>query len=240
MSTLSHRKSALVTRKQLEAMPLPLSLGAQHNPVPHHLLVETLRVEIQERGYDIQREQYALGMQGSALFGVIDLMPPGVVDVTERGLSLGFRNSTNATLAIKVVAGTRVFVCDNLALSGDLIAVLKRNTKGLDIGQALTAGFDTFLRHATSLDLQIARLRATLITDLDAKARVFDVFAAKIVPVHLFDDVNDAYFGQVGEDCAPRTAWGLHNAFTRSLKTLGPTSAFNVNVALGRAFGMVS
>lgn len=240
MSTLSHAKSPLVTRADLRSMPLPVSLGAQHNPIPHHMLVEYLHVEAQERGYSVEREQYALGMSGSALFGVMDLMPPGVVDVAERGLSLGFRNSTNSTLAIKVVAGTRVFVCDNLALSGDLIAVLRRNTKGLDLGAALTAGFDTFLRHASTLDLQIARLQATTITDLEAKAWVFDVFAQKVVPIHLFDDVSQAYFGQVGEDCAPRTAWGLHNAFTRGLKKLGPTSAFNANVALGRAFGMTT
>jgi hypothetical protein len=39
-------------------------------------------------------------------------------------------------------------------------------------------------------------------------------------------------------DCQPRTAWGLHNAFTRAMKDLVPTSAFNRSVALGRAFGM--
>ena len=240
--SLIHKKSALVSLQQLKALPIPISLGAQHNPVPHHLLIETLRVEAEERGYSVEREQYALGMNGSALFGIMDLMPAGVTANEaheERGLSLGFRNSTNATLAIKVVAGTRVFVCDNLALSGDLIAVLRRNTKGLDLGEALKAGFDKFLQHATSLDLQIMRLQATAITDLEAKARVFDIFAAKVVPVHLFDDVELHYFRPEDTDCQPRTAWGLHNAFTRAMKKLVPTSAFNANVALGRAFGMV-
>jgi len=167
-------------------------------------------------------------------------MPPGVVDVTERGLSLGFRNSTNGTLAIKIVAGARVFVCDNLALSGDMIAVLRRNTRGLDLTEALSLGFNKFVQHAGALDIQIMQLQAKAISDLEAKARVFDVFAAKVVPVHLFDDVEQFYFHPADEmtDCQPRTAWGLHNAFTRAMKKMPPSTGFNATVALGRAFGM--
>ena len=241
MSSLSHSKSKLVRFDDLSTLPVPVPLGAQHNPVPHSLLVDALRVEAQERGYDITREQLALGMSGSALFGVMDLMPRGVVSVDDsRGLSLGFRNSTNATLAIKMVAGTRVFVCDNLALSGDLIAVLRRNTRGLDLVDALKRGFDKFQQHATTLDLHIMRLQATMISDLEAKARVFDVFASRIVPVHLFDDVEKSYFhpADTMTDCQPRTAWALHNAFTRALQKLTPGRKLDATVALGRAFGM--
>jgi hypothetical protein len=239
-SRISHGKSTLATMEQLEAMPYPMKLGASHEPIPHYLLASALSIEAQERGYSITRAQYALGMKGSALFGVMDLMPPGVVDVTsDRGMSIGFRNSTNATLAIKVVAGTRVFVCDNLCMSGDMIAVLKRNTKNLDLLDALKHGFDQFLQHASALDLHIARLQATMISDLQAKAMVFDAFAQQVLPVHLFDDVSMAYF-QPAEfpDCQPRTQWGLHNAFTRALKQLQPARAFSSNVALGKMFGL--
>lgn len=242
-SLSAHRKgSSLVTLDQLRALPTPASRGPQHEPVPHHLLARALMVEAQERGYDVRRQQFALGMNGSALFGVLDLMPPGVVDVEDRGMSLGFRNSTNSTLAIKVVAGTRVFVCDNLALSGDLIAVLRRNTTGLDLNDALKAGFDKFLQHASALDLHVARLQATAIVDMEAKARIFDIFAQRVVPIHLFDDVERSYFHPTDDmtDCQPRTAWGLHNAFTRAMKVLSPGRAFATNVALGRAFGMMS
>lgn len=242
-SSISSAKSQLVSAAQLEQLPPPPSRGPVHQPIPHWLLAKVLRVEAEERGYDVRREQFALGMRGSALFGVMDLMPQGVVATeSERGLSIGFRNSTNSTLAIKVVAGTRVFVCDNLALSGDLIAVLRRNTVNLDLESALRQGFDKFLKHATTLDIQIARLQATAITDMEAKARVFDIFAAKVVPVHLFDDVERFYFHpeDAMTDCQPRTAWGLHNAFTRAMKSLPPARSFSANVDLGRAFGMVT
>jgi hypothetical protein len=239
---VTHSGAHKATFEELEALPEPKKLGSVHNPIPHALLVRALRVEAQERGYDVSREQFALGMEGSALFGVMDLMPAGVVDVTDRGMSLGFRNSTNATLAIKVVAGTRVFVCDNLALSGDLIAVLRRNTLNLDLEEALKVGFEKFLQHASALDIHVARLQAAAITDMAAKAKVFDIFAARIVPVHLFDDVEAAYFRPTDEmlDCQPRTEWGLHNAFTRAIKKLSAPRGFAANVALARAFRMTA
>lgn len=247
MSNLSSKKSRIVTAAELAMLPEPEARGSVHEPIPHHLLVAALRVEAQERGYDVRREQLALGMSGSAIFGVMDLMPPGVVNVDyaepadeSRGLSIGFRNSTNSTLAVKVVAGTRVFVCDNLALSGDLIALQRRNTRGLDVEAAIKEGFDKFLQHASALDRHVARMQAAAISDMAAKARIFDAFAQRVVPVHLFDDVNANYFKPKDDmlDCQPRTEWGLHNAFTRTLKSLGPSRSFASNVALGRLFGM--
>lgn len=239
-ASLSHNRSQLATFDNLVALPEPQKIGNVHQPIPHELLVRALRVEAEERGYQVTREQFALAGGGSRLFGVIDLMPEGVTVAEDRGLSLGFRNSTNSTLALKMVAGSRVFVCDNMVLSGDLIAVLRRNTIGLDLEAALRAGFEKFLEHAGTLDRQIARLQAKEILDLEAKARIFDIFAQRVVPVHLFDEVGRYYFSPADDatDCHPRTVWGLHNAFTRALKVLPPATAFSTTVALGRAFGL--
>lgn len=244
---LSHRKSQLVTSAQLAALPEVLPRGANHEPVPHWLLAKALKVEAEERGYTVTSESFAVNAAGSRLFGVMDLMPPGVVSVEqrlacdERGLSIGFRNSTNSSMAIKIVAGQRVFVCDNMVLSGDMIALQRRNTVGLDLEMELREGFNKFLTHASTLDRQIARLQAAQITDLAAKAMAFDVFAARVVPVHLFDDVERFYFHPADDmvDCQPRTEWGLHNAFTRAMKQLPPATAFGATVALGEAFGLV-
>jgi hypothetical protein len=39
-------------------------------------------------------------------------------------------------------------------------------------------------------------------------------------------------------DCAPRTRFGLHNAFTRAIKQLAPAPAFEANLGLGSLFGL--
>lgn len=46
----------------------------------------------------------------------MDAMPMS----NEMGFAIGFRNSHNKTMALSLTAGTRVFVCDNMAFNGEI------------------------------------------------------------------------------------------------------------------------
>jgi hypothetical protein len=245
LSTYSPKfASKLTSYDALTHLPLPVALGSNHKPVPHATLIDAIRKEIAIRGWAVQREQYAVGKKGAALFGVIDLQPtvPIISAHETRGISLGLRNSTNESIAITVISGERVFVCDNLVMSGDLIAISRKNTTNLDLHDAIAKGFDKFLIHIVALDVELVRLQETPITDPAAKVMIFDVFAAGIVPVRLFDDVERFYFHPSEDmtDCTPRTAWAAMNAFTRALKDLPPVSLISTSVALGKHFGLKS
>jgi hypothetical protein len=242
----SKMKARRVSFEDLAAMPTPQSMGIKHNPVPHAMLVEGILEEIADRGFIPSKQQYAVSGNGQALFGVIDLAPVGtsglVADSGQQGLSIGFRNSVNQSMAIKAVAGTRVFVCDNLALSGDLIALSRKNTTGLDLAEELKAGFAKFIVQAEVMAAQVQELTGHALSNDEAKVIIFDAFAAKFLPVRLMDDVANFYFkaSEATPDCQPRTMWGLHNSFTRALKALSPISAFEANLALGKQFGLSS
>jgi len=234
-----------VSYDALAALPEPPVLGPHHKPIPHHVLIDGFRQEAAARRMTIVQEQFALGAKGAALFGVMDfehttatVLGPEIP--TETGLSLGFRSANNLSLAIRAVAGARVFVCDNLALSGDMFAISRKHTNGLDLEAAIRLGFDKFLGQACNLATQIANLNVGEITDEAAKVLIFDVFSLAVLPVKLFADVNRFYFEQSDErpDCRPRTAWGLHNAITRAIKDLKPVPAFAATVATGRFFGL--
>ena len=234
----------LTTLAALQALPEPVALGPMHKPVAHAALVHAIHQQIDQRGFMVKREQLALSAKGHALFGVMDLTATQgeLLTDSQRGLSFGFRNSTDCSLGIQAVAGTRVFVCDNLALSGDLFAIKRKNTTGLDLGAAVATGFDKFLQHVTQFEIEITRLQGTVISDGQAKEVIFDAFNASIVPVRLFDDVSRFYFKPTDEqtDCQPRSLWGLHNAFTRAMKDLSPVRLFGANVSLGKLFGLRS
>jgi hypothetical protein len=238
--------SKLVTLDALRGLPAPLALGRMHKPVAHATLVDAIRGEADSRGYLVKREQLALAANNAALFGVMDLVPKddqvNLVGNQERGLSFGFRNATDQSMGIYAVAGARVFVCDNLALSGSMFALKRKNTTGLDLGDAMAGGFDKFLQHAVALDISIARLQATILGDGAAKAVIFDIFSARVMPSRLFDDVDRFYFHPTDEqtDCQPRSLWGIHNACTRAMKDLSPVRGFNANVALGNLLGVKS
>lgn len=230
--------SKLVTKAALDALPEPVALGTRHKPIPHGVLVGEILEEVERRDYLAVREQYALAADNQALFGVLDLKPKNAMVSSDRGVSFGFRTSTNSTLSLQGVAGTRVFVCDNLALSGSMITFKNKSTTRLDLGAVLASGFDKFMQHEAILEVQIARLTETSISDGEAKQRIFDVFNAKVVPVRLFDDVSRFYFhpGDDMTDVQPRSLWGLHNAFTRAMRDLTPVRLFNASAALGKAF----
>jgi hypothetical protein len=239
LSSLSHTHSQLVTQGQLDALPAPVSRGPIHAPIPHGVLVDAMKARARAEGYEVSRQLCAISGHGRRLFGVLDLVAP-TQGREDRGFSIGFRNSTDTTLGIRMVAGVRVFVCDNLALSGDLIALQRRNTSRLDLEDALKEGFARFLTHAGTLDTQIEAMKTTPLADGEAKARAYDIFARHVLPLRLFTAVEDYYFHPVKgmEDCRPRTLWSLHNACTRAMKTLTPTRAFAANIALGQAFGL--
>lgn len=247
-------ESKLVSVDTLRALPTPLALGRHHKPVPHAVLVDTVHREIERRGYMVGREQLALGRNGAALFGVMDLVPTafdlvpvnpntGVSVLATRGMSFGIRNATDGSLAIRAVAGTRVFVCDNLAMSGSMFALSRKNTTRLDLADAVATGFDRFLQHSSALSLEIARLQSTPMDDRQAKVLIYDVFASGILPYRLLPDVHRFYFNTDAverPDCEPRSLWGLHNACTRAIQDLTPARLFGASIALGCHFDIDS
>lgn len=244
MTHSSRFQSQITSLAALQAMPEPIPMGPMHKPVAHAALVDAIHAQVDQRGFRIVKEQLALGAKGAALFGVIDMAPVqgDLVVSAERGMSFGFRNSTDQSMAIQGVAGTRVTVCDNLMLSGDLFAIQRKNTSGLDLMKAMVEAFEKFLKHSSTLDIEIMRLQATVVADAVAKEVIFDAFNQGVVPVKLFDDVSRFYFKATDEtpDCTPRSLWGLHNSFTRAMKELSPVRSFAATVALGKLFGLRS
>jgi hypothetical protein len=200
--------------------------------------VDAIHAEAESRGLCISKEEFALGHGGAALFAVFDFSRE--MAAGESGFALGLRSSQDQSLALRGAAGARVFVCDNLALAGSVFAFNRKHTSRLDLALTIRAGFDRYEHDAAQLASDIGRLRAEEIAPGRAKQLIYDAIAQRAIPPRLFHQVHEGYFepSQDRPDCAPRTLWGLHNAFTRALKKLSPPRAWSANVGLGRLFGL--
>lgn len=231
----AHKNTNLVTREQLAALPVVIGTDS-FKPVAHIELVESLERVLNERDIVIVREQYAMGKDGLRLFGTLDLTLNGISGTCA---SLGLRTANNRTMALQMIAGLRVFVCDNMAFSGDTIIMKRRHTSGLNLMQELFRSMDEYEKHYRKLKSEVESLKGYGMSDVAAKVMIHDVFAKQVMPVRLMPSVSNEYFAenQRHEDFAPRTAWSLLNAFTEVAKAMPLTTRIKASQLVGKAFG---
>ncbi len=175
--------SAYVTRAYVEALPPVPTLGRWHRPIPHIELVDQLLKTSRAHGLEVKRERFVSQSDGQILFALFDFARD--VD-SERGWSIGLRSSTNSRLAVELVAGFTVFVCDNLLLAGDTIVLHRKSTRRFDLRKGLEAGFLRYEARMEKLDAQVETMRRTVLDRDDVKRTLFDVFARRALPSRLF------------------------------------------------------
>lgn len=250
---IAHCGAQVVTLKELEAIPAPKALGPRHYPVSHKDLVEATRYELEKVGLEPYKEQYAVSNEGAKLFATWDLAPTeekGLVLIperakSERGLAFGFRHGNDRSLAIEMVCGSRVFVCDNMAFSGDSVILHRMHTKNVHLRDEVGRGITRMLDGYTNFEANIDRIENTKLTDEQAKALLIDAFMKiKVLAPKYLRPTFEWYFRNFEQapDCAPRSAYGLLNAFTRTLKdeVKSPTVRYEATAKVGRFFGLRS
>src|SRR5664279_3505116 len=122
-----HRGAMEVTRHELDLIPLPEATES-YTPVSHYHLSDRLLTISRDilTDYVLTGEKYALARQGNQLFAFLQFRNGD----SDLGLSVAFRNSYDRSMSVGMAIGASVFICDNLALTGE-IAVMKKHTKGV-------------------------------------------------------------------------------------------------------------
>jgi len=231
---LSHVDTDLVTREQLALVKTPVATRS-FKPVPHIELINTLEHVLRLNHITIRKEQFALRRDGSTLFGVLSL---AYEDTADGMAALGLRTANNRTMSIQLCAGLSVFVCDNMVFRGDLIALNRKHTSGLDLRTEIQQAVMRFQNHFGRLTAEITTLKDRRLSDTAAKAIIHDVFARGILPLRLLPEASHLYFEPFVDEFRPRNAWSLHNAFTAAAKEMPITTRMSAIQELGRMFGM--
>ena len=95
-------------------------------------LIETLGF----RHIAVVHDEYAVSPDGMRLFGVLDLG----TEIQGCRFSIGLRNSHDKTMRPALVCGHRVFVCSNMAFTGDYTPVLAKHSKSFSLLDAISVG----------------------------------------------------------------------------------------------------
>src|SRR5262252_4551057 len=183
--------TAKLTRQELAEVPTP-SGTATHRPVPHVEVVETLVETLSFRHIGVVKEEYSVSQDGMKMFGVLDL------DTGMPGcrFSIGVRNSHDRSMRLAAVVGVRVFVCENMAFSGDFEPVLAKHSKHFSLQNALSIGVDQMQRNFDGMRMQVESWRESQLADVTAKLIIYRAFIQSEleVPKALARPVHDLYF----------------------------------------------
>jgi hypothetical protein len=236
-----HRGGVRHTRDELATLPTPDPTDTW-KPIPHYDLVSSLVEGLQKHDIQITREAYATSGQDHArFFGVLDLVIPGLAQ-PDYAMALGIRGSNDRSMAIQATAGARVFVCDNLAFSGDsgTIVLRKKHTSRLDLSAVVPPAIDAYLDRAGQFVLDIEQMKSLELSEARAKEVVYNAFIREhVMPLRYLPEVHRLYFDdqEQRDKFDARSMWSLHNAFTEVVKNLRVMPQQHAGVSIGRYFG---
>src|SRR5438093_3947750 len=91
--------------------------------VPYGRLLEEVKLQVPRFGLKVVGERFALARDGNQMFGVLSCTNGH--NAEDWCLAIGLRSSYDRSLAVGLVAGSHVFVCDNLAFHGETEATRK-------------------------------------------------------------------------------------------------------------------
>src|SRR4051794_40060146 len=123
---VTHCGARQVERPELDRIEPPPATASWF-PVKHATVIDTVGGALTGAGFEIRAAKYALSRGDARLFATMDLATPLSTGVS---LAVGVRNSVDKSLPLGFVAGSRVFVCDNLAFRSELLVRRKHTRNG--------------------------------------------------------------------------------------------------------------
>ena len=228
-STLIGYSGRTIGREELALMPTPPATET-HRPIPHQEIVRALIETLGFRHIGVVHDEYAISPDGMKMFGVLDL----ATEMEGCRFSIGLRNSHDKSMRLAMTCGYRVFVCSNMAFSGDFTPVLAKHSKSFSLIDCIAVGVDRMQRNFEPMHRQVEAWQRFELTDVTAKVVIYEAFVeGKLeVPKHLARTVHNLYFEPKYEEFRPRTIWSLSNAFTSALKELDPIPQFKATAKL--------
>ena len=223
-----HRGGWEATKADLASVPVPDPTGSYH-PVPYSRFVEEVELHVPRFGLTIQSQHFALAREGNQMFGVLTCTNGH--NAGDYALAVGLRNSYDRSLSVGLVAGTRVFCCDNLAFSGE-VQMHRKHTVNVfrDLPDLIYRMLSQVAVLKARTDEEIAGMKVLPMSQERAHHLMVETVTANVLPASRLPKVIEAWEEPRHEEFAPRTAWSLFNTFTEIQK--GTTAHAQIETSL--------
>lgn len=218
-----HCGAKAVDRAQLTESVTP-SPTDTWQPIPHSHLLDVVESTLTGTGLTVVNQAHALNREGQRYFGLMEVRPRKQDETSggDYGLVIGLRNSHDQSFPAGLVLGSGVFVCDNLAFSGEVV-LSRRHTKHIlqDLPQLVDRAVGQLGDLRGLQDQRIGAYKTHRVSDRQAHHLLIKLLDAQVLPVtrlpgalrEFREPSHDEFL-----DSGRRTAWTLMNGVTEAIK----------------------
>ncbi len=236
MSTLMYNSATdiKVEREYLANLQTPAPMGSRHAPYPFFNFATDTVNAIQDAGFTIEAEDYAITKDENRMFGLLNVSRPVAPVAPYRpfqkwrpkwNLLVALRGAHDQSISRGLAIGSRVLVCSNLCFHGDLGNWKSKQTTNIaDRIPEMVRDAVSGLGHAGErLTVDFNKFSDTEITTAQGDNVLLDIFrSGGFSPSQLGRAIEDWDSCSVEEHTANgRNLWWLFNSATHALKPTG-------------------
>lgn len=215
MSTLMlHCGGTGATLAEVRKVPVPKKTDTWF-PIPYGDVIDLVKEEAGNAFGKPVKEGYGLTQNGDQLFGLLTYD-----NGQEHGLSLGFRGSVNKSLAWGYIAGSHIFVCDNLAFTSNAFRVIRKNTKNVwdDLVRLIKETVFRATGEQRSLQKELKLIKRVGCETHRGYEILGHALGTGVLKPHQAAVAFHEWTTPTHKDFVPRNLWSLYNAFTEAVK----------------------
>lgn len=217
LNLMVHAGGLKVERAQIDEIKTPRATQTWH-PIPHKRFIDGVVTSLDRSGLHVVSEAHAIGREGARYFGMLQLKNGN--NPTDYSLVVGLRNSHDKSFPAGLVVGSGVFVCDNLAFSGEVqigrkhTAFIERDLPNLI--QSAVGRIGDLRKHQ---DQRIETYKRFEMSDTQAHDIVIQALDNRVAPVTYIPEILKEWRAPRHPEFAQqKNGWRLMNAFTEVLK----------------------
>ena len=205
-----------VDRNALKAINTPEPTKT-HIPISHYDIATRIVNTAQNKGFNVQKEEYGLNPTGSQLFAMIYLQESD----NEKQRMISFRNSHVKSFAFSVCAGFKITICSNMMMSSDIgIRANRRHTKNIqfDLEGIITQTFDQLPAEYDKLEQHIVRMKSTKVDINRARIIIMQSIEQRMIRPSDGLQVIKEFKNPRHEQFSGDNSWNLYNAYTEIVR----------------------
>lgn len=216
MGALMHCGAEQVPYPMLTAIDTPPPTDS-HFPIPHHQFFEIARDQLLEQGYAISNPAHYLNREGAHYFSLMQIQHPDDEVSEGHGTMCALRNSHDKVFSASLAIGAKVFVCDNLSFSGDIV-VGRKHTANIwsELPEKFSGAIAKIRVMRKRQEVRFAEYKEAPLDDYTVDHLIMETYRSGIINLKRIGKVNDEWLNP-SADHGDKSVWRYFNAVTAAL-----------------------